>query len=621
MKKALALVLVLIFAVSSLVGCGDDARKKGSGNFTDVDYKVNEEAAKYSDSSEMPDWTGKQLELTMWYGAGSYSLKRNNIAKNDVVTDEIARVTGVRFSEDSYDNGGDMQDAKIAKIIAADTWPDVVMGCQGNVLEDLIAEDLLYDLTDLIPKYMPNLNALMEKGDFMKSTREDGKIYELYLNAPIEYMYPDMDSELIMRRKNPVSHGTSVLIRDDILKMLKPEAFTQDELISKFEQNGGFTEEEILNASFSSKEEFYQFLRDIKALNLKEGNREVYATYALSGSDNWDLLYYLTGGLYGYSGNSYFTYYDVETEKIEYMYDKPLFKDVLKDITELVREDVISQDSLVDNRAMFEEKCANGQYAILYGSTAPDVDTLNKNAKGYKYRKVNINIPNNENKFMLIANQFAGGYGYGFLKNRIKEEDMAQVLRYFDFMLTDVGQKLAAWGPKSAGLFEETEQGRRFINKELEAQAVYGEANDSMLNYGLMNKQWPGYPMGENRWDPIYVYDFVPNLTRMNYYYSTGTYNPATRIQGIDPAIWTLTNYVDEIARFWSARTAFEEDLTKIMTAKNDQEFETYYNKMVETGRRNGLSEDALAEANDVWRNQINKDYIGNIDEYVKNKK
>ena len=85
MKKVLALVLALVVMATALVGCGDNTVEKSEGNFTDVDYKVNEEAVKFEDSSDMPDWTGNQLELTMWYANGSYSGKKNNISTDDVV--------------------------------------------------------------------------------------------------------------------------------------------------------------------------------------------------------------------------------------------------------------------------------------------------------------------------------------------------------------------------------------------------------------------------------------------------------------------------------------------------------------------------------------------------------
>ncbi len=622
MKKVLALILAMLLMSSALVGC-DKNGGETTGEISDV--AVNELADTVEDSSDLPDWTGKKLDLTMWYGTGSYSLNRNNISTNDVVTPEIYRVTGVKFADDSYDNNGETMDAKMAKVIATDSWPDVIKG--GQNMETLIEQDMLWELSELIPKYMPHLYQWMQMGDFMKSKRDDGKIYEIDLNPPIDYAYPDMDPELLARTQSPASNTGYVFVRDDILKQFKPEAYTQDELVEIYNKNGKFTKDEILNASFSSKEEFYQFLRDVKALGIKAGNRDVYGTYAFAASDNWDFLTVLAGGLNGWncfggSGpmNNYFTYYDVETEKIEYMIEQDFFKETMRELTQLIQEDVISQDSLIDNRATFEEKCASGQYAVLYGGTAPDVNTLNKNSNGYKYRKVILNIPYNTEKFMPIVNKLAGSYKFAFLKNEIAEEDLPQVLRFFDFMLTDVGQKLTQWGPRSAGLFEETENGRRFTNKEIEAEAVYGESNDSQLKYGLNNKQWPGYPTGPNKWQPIYIYDFVPNIARMNHFYSTGVYEPIEIVQSVKPDVYNFKSYVPETEEFWAARTSFETAMTKIMVAKNDEEFETLYQNLIDVAVSNKLTPETLEKINDAWVNDANKDYMHNVEDYLKSK-
>ena len=209
----------------------------------------------------------------------------------------------------------------------------------------MIEEDMLWDLTELIPEYMPHLQALMDKGDFLKSAREDGKIYEIKLSPYITYAYPEMPQELIARTAMPSSDTSYVYVRDDILKKIKPEAYTQEELVKIFSENGKFTEEEILNGAFNSKEEFFDFLRSVKDLGLKSGNREVYATYALSGSDNWDFVTYLAGGLNGYNviagtQNNYFSYFDVESEKVEYMFKQEHFKAILKELTELVQEEI-----------------------------------------------------------------------------------------------------------------------------------------------------------------------------------------------------------------------------------------------------------------------------------------
>ncbi|MBE7023185.1 MAG: hypothetical protein E7412_01830 [Ruminococcaceae bacterium] len=619
MKKAIAFLLALVVMSSLLVGCGDKSTSENAVDANDIPFNVM--AEEYDDISDMPDYTGKKLELKVWYCLGSYAPNRNKVATKDVVTPEVARVTGVTITpEGSFDNGGDTQDAKVAKVIATDTWPHLLIGCQKNTMAQLIEEDLVYDLTDLIPKYMPNLNKLLEKDDFLNDSRIDGRLYEITLSAPLEYVYPDMSPELIARNSNPKSDTGYVYVRDDILKKLKPDAYTQKELQAIFDKNHTLTKEEILNGAFNSKEEFFDFLRQVKDLNIKVGNRKVYPTYARTGSDNWDLMTQLLGFLNGYNmyptgGENYFTYYDKQTGNIEYMFQQPDFKESIKEITALVQEDIVSQDSLVDNRASYEEKCANGEYAVLYGGGVPDIATINKNAEksGYQYRKVILNIPFNTEKYVNVKNNLTGGTKYAVLKNAVSEEDLPHVLRFIDFMATDVGQKVVQWGPKSAGLFKETENGRRYTDPELEACMVNGEANQRDLYYNLNNKAWPGFPLATNRWQPVYIYDFTPNEAALNRFMSTGLYNPIEYVQGIRYDIYNLASYNEGAEKFWNARAAFETALTKILTAKNDQQFESLYNDMVGVAERNGLTDKTLKELNDLWKNDLNKDYMDNL--------
>ena len=156
---------------------------------------ANELANTVEDSSDLPDWEGKKLDLRMWYGSGTSSLKRNNKPTEDVVIPEIFRVTGVKFSEDSFDNGGELMDAKIGKIIAGNDWPDIVMNPERAVLDKMIAGDMVYDLTELIPKYCPNLMAMNEKNkdrifreNNIDSINKDNPYVPIQLSRNIEYI-------------------------------------------------------------------------------------------------------------------------------------------------------------------------------------------------------------------------------------------------------------------------------------------------------------------------------------------------------------------------------------------------------------------------------------------------
>jgi len=215
MKKLLAFLMVVVVMGSLMTACKDETKEAAQSGSND--FAVNEAGNTVSDSSDLPDWQGRKLELTMWYGQGTSSVKKNHKAENDVVTPEIFRVTGVKFSEKSFDNGGELMDAKISKIIAADDWPDVVINPERAILEKMIEADMVYELTDLIPKYCPNLNNMInldKENPCLKSERADGKLYHLITSSSVEYMNPDIDPALLARVKAPVDPIGFVYVRD-----------------------------------------------------------------------------------------------------------------------------------------------------------------------------------------------------------------------------------------------------------------------------------------------------------------------------------------------------------------------------------------------------------------------
>ena len=295
------------------------------------------------------------------------------------------------------------------------------------------------------------------------------------------------------------------------------------------------------------------------------------------------------------------------------MFKQPFFKDVLKDFTKLVQDDIASPDSLVDNRAAFEEKVNSGQYAVLYGQALPNQEVLNAAGKSFKYRKVYLNIKPNKDKYLFNKAPTSSGGRYAILKSKIKEEDLPQVLRFFDFLVSDAGQKLAYWGPRSAGLFTEENGVRRFTDSKLEAESVYNEPNEMRTYYNLEAKAWPIYPSTQSLYQPKLVYDIKPQKSVANKYFSMGTIEIPETVASKSGNIWEFDGYgVKNVSKFWAARQSFENALTKIFIATNDQEFEALYKEMIATAERNGLTDDTLKEINDAFMT-LNAEYMDNL--------
>ncbi len=622
MKKISAIILVIVMVFTMLAGCGESNEQTPGQTVSESGVAVNEMGNMVEDSSDLPDWTGKKLDLIMWYGMGTSAVHRNNKPTEDVVSPELFRVTGVKYSEESFDNGGELMDARIAKIMAANDWPDVIVDGENAVLEKMIEADMIYDLTDLIPKYCTNMSAIAKSGgvDLMQSNRSDGKIYTLPMGFPLKNTAPDLDRNVAARFIVPTEPNSYIYVRDDILRMIYPEAKTQQEIEDIYMTNGRFTKEEIMDVPINSKEDFFNFLYEIKKLNVKEGNRDVYPFYVYDGIDNWNLLANL-GAIYGYcipqSGANYFTYWDKESGKVDYMFKQPFFKEILRDWTMLLRDEIVSEETLVDSRAQFEEKVNNGLYAILYGTALPEQNALNTNlenaGKDYKYRKVYLNIPINNEKFLFTDNEVASG-SFAIVKNTVKEEDLPQILRFVDFAFSEAGQKLTHWGPRSAGLWKEENGKRIFTDKELEANLVYDEANDKGIYYGIGNI-WPGYPrVANSRFIPKLIYDFQLNPSMVNRFFSMGTVEEAELVRANAPNIWAFDGYgVEGVQKFWQSRQAFEDALLRIYVSENDAEFEKFYSDMIKVAEQNGLTDETLAEINKAYETSINKGYMENI--------
>lgn len=626
--KRLISVLLVAMMVCGFVGCSKGANTGVTGGT--VDFAVNEIGNTVDDSSDLPDWTGKKLSLRMWFGAGNGNVRRNLIPTEGVVNEELYRVTGVKFDEDtSFDNGGESFDAKVAKNIASNDWPDVLVQVEDP---RFVEEGLVYDLTDLIPKYCPNIVALANKTgvDYLDYFRDKntGRIYKVPIQSMnFSYNMPDLNKEDLILVEPPVDPIGYVYVRDDVLKMLYPNAKSQTEIEELYMKNGGFSMEEILDVPINSKEDFFKFLYDIKKLGLKDGNTEIYPTFIADGLDNWALLSNL-GFLYGYNINNgydanYFTYWDKETNQIEYMFKQDFFKEMLRDYTKLVQDGIASPESLVDTRSVFEQKVNNGHYAVIYGATSvPNLETLNAQNEGFKYRKVYINVPFNNEKFVYTTSPNIWGESMMIMNNgRIKEEDLPQILRFVDFVFSEAGQKLTHWGPRSAGLWTEEDGKRTFIDKELEAKILYGAANEKDVYYGLQNgvnnSSWPGSPvMGASRYNPKIMYEIERTPSLASKFFSVGMHQDGNALKsGVSycPNVWYFTNYVKGAKTFWDARQEYEDSIKKVFTAKDNKEFEKLYKDLVFFAETNGLTDKTLTEINTFYADVYNVNYMDNI--------
>ena len=644
--KVVAFCVALLVLAVSITGCSTQTNNEDPSSApTDEDQPKAteqpdvEEPKNYwdlldsvDDTSDLPDWTGKQLKLIEWLGHGSGSAD-HPVAVQDVVSPEAKRVTGVELDiENSFDNGGSSIDVKLSLLAVADDWPHIINTSSTDLIKDLVSSGELYDLTELLPEYCPHIMELFNVNNDNKvkekiTANVSDRFYFVPNEASKEFMYeayknnPDFDKEKWSRiaPPAPAMGWHRIFVRDDILKKMYPNAKSQDEIEALYMKNGKFTKEEIFDVPIQSTEDFIQFMKDMKALideeKIMENGKPVEVAYAAFGGDNWPVMACFIPDYLGVPGGpDYFTYFDKKAGKIVRTIDQSWFKEAIHEYQKLVNTGVVSKESLLENSAVFTEKLNSAQYALTYAWLKPDANALKDAGKTFRYRQLWLDMPYNYEQYASIAGPKGNDLNIGIFKDSVSEEDLPQVLRYLDYMASDIGSRLQFWGPRSAGLFTEENGVRVYTDKELEDSMVYDSDNDKNVYYNLYNRfsptnkyaAFPIYPVGAvaNLDHPKYAYNNINlNVGKADTYFQPGMLEGLSEADHVIFAEQgqSLQNFGDQWNMFGKGRDAFEKALTAPLAAEDDAQFEELWNELARTTDSVGLSESMIAELNTIF--------------------
>ena len=291
-----------------------------------------------------------------------------------------------------------------------------------------------------------------------------------------------------------------------------------------------------------------------------------------------------------------------------------------------------SEEALIDNKAAFDQKKNNGEYAILYGLNAPPTqDVLAAGGKDYAYRKVFVTIPTDTERFgnARSINIGADLVGMVFFKNMLNESQLEQILRAIDFGYTDAGMKFAQWGPEKSGLYEVKEDGSFiFTDEKFETAIAYDGDQDVLYDYGYSSfppiAVLAGNVKGRlNKFHEQMVYQPIKDANRAPENYMTKfkySYAEPNEELPILDFMWHIYNFtadVEGIKTLWSARQGAEDAFTHCLAAKTDEEFEKAFEELIAFEERNGYTDEALEEANKVFIEKNGGD-ISKLTDYTK---
>lgn len=629
-RRIIAAALLLSLCTASIGGCTKKAEDGGEG----LSSKINVDGNNVNVIDEMEDWQGKKMNLVYWFSNGDH-VSIGKKAQNTVVRDELTRVTGISWDEKkSFDNNGESTDAKISKIIATDTWPDVAYNLDVNIMTRLGNNDKIWDLTEYIPKYMDNYMKLVNSDEYTKKSYEDLKVdgkmwyWMQAAGGAAKYMNDSYSESDYQNLITPEETRAWIWVRDDILKTLYPNAKSQSEIKQMYLDKGEFSKEDLTDVTIGGYDELREFLEKINALGLTENGRKVWPFYTHDGGDNWNLLTQFNGIEGAPLGMAnYFSYYDVKTKKMVRTIDQDWFKKQMKFYNELINDGLAAKEALVDNKASFDQKKNNGEYAVFYGNDIPPTDEALKAAgKNFSYRKVLIDVPIDHSRFIKpnTSNRVFDGVRWTIFKtNNIKtEQDLEQVLRYIDFFYSEAGQKFSYWGPEKAGLYTvEADGTMKYTDEGLEQNLVYDNGNDALIKYGF--NSWPPaayeFRVFASKYNPKVVY-MKRGERSADQYLNAWRYSTVEAPQNypdlkVNFNLWNWSPYVDKVKGFWDSRTSIEEAVKLVFTSQNDEEFEKYYRDMVNAFEKNGLTAETMDEVNKAFK-EVNADYIETLENW-----
>jgi hypothetical protein len=595
------------------------------------------------DSSDLKTWTGKQLNLTVWYNDRTFSEDSEVI--RDVIWPEITRVTGITFdAEASFANSEQTPQQKLALLAAADDFPHLLYRYRETE-EDFIQLGRLgkiYDLTDLHDEKLPNVVEQFYTDPIMRETYlgdlamelMGGRLYFVRMSIGKAIYKNDFGNLLTLEKMaqragapsvdnftwwagNPTGIDIPIYVRQDILDMLYPDNYSEEELKRIYMNGGEFTMDQMYDIPIVTLDDYFEFLRKIKELDLQVNGRDVIPTYAQPGAataDSWEVLKVTTGALMGFNGGmrgpDYFTYFNRQSDEMRYMFAEPWFKEALLKWNRAVREGLVGKEAFVQDSAAFNADRDTGIYAVTGFWNKPDQKVLDAAGTGFTYRKVFLGLNKNYDKFLFTESDALswGTQNWAIFKT-VPEEDLDQVLRFFNYMASDAGQKLTLWGPRSAGLFTERPDGTRRYNDTGVEDAMLNESRTLKdgWNYNLMQRSgeskrvgWPPYPSNQaNLYHPKLQYPYTRTPEGYASAMGPGRY-PEGRLRTLPSGGWSASDSIfryqaiPEIADFVKSRKAFEDQLIRCFVPDSDEQFEREYQKLLDIAREIGLTQETL---------------------------
>ncbi len=409
----------------------------------------------------------------------------------------VAR-TGVNATWDtSLGTAGKTADQAVAEWLAAGTTPEIISYSaifQESTWQKAMKEANLWRTWDAasIKKYLPNYVARLAKygvklEDVLPFNEFEGK--NVYIPMGFSFsQFPGLKT--LPEAKAPGQNYYSVGMKDDILKMIYPKARTEAELQALFAKQGSLSPKDITaDIPLKNTEDLYQYLKKVKALNLKVGDKPVIPAALSSQSESLGSIDWSLRTIIGYHWEWPIVFTNPPTfEGSKFLRWKDDYGSYLRWWNKLYNEGLLDPEIFVMKNDQYFAKMINGEYAVA-NFWMPIADARKKGQEStpkYGYRFFPLFYGGIKDIFNNTVGYMSLGGSPLVITKKVKDADLAAVMKWVDWYFTEEHDLLSFWG--TPDMYTGTGKDRRYKAgfEDLTNWAVYGQmSGKDGLYYGL----------------------------------------------------------------------------------------------------------------------------------------
>jgi len=487
----------------------------------------------------------------------------------DYYNSVIVQRTGVDATWQNSALTGKTGPQLISEWTAAGTMPEVVQYAaliQETTWSTPWVEQRLswtWDVTK-VKQYLPGYVARLAKyGVKIEDVLPFNKFKDENWYIPMGFNFAQFPSLSTMEEAKAVGiNYYAVGLRDDVLKRIYPAAKTEAELQQVFAKNGKLTIQDVVgDIPLKNLEDLYQYMRKVKALNMKVGDKPLIpgalsAQSEALGSIDWSLR-----TIIGYHWQWPIIYQNEPSfQGSFFLRNGADYGEYLRWWNKLYNEGLMDPEIFVMKNDQYFAKATNGEYAVVnFWAPINDARRVGKE-RGYGFRYLPL-------FYGQLKQIYNNQWGYRSLQasplmitTKVTQENLAKVMKWVDWYMSEERDELAFWG--SPDMYTGTAKNRRYKPefKEVEDWAVYGvqSAKDGVY-YGLQHT----YSLPTNEYQTVKLPIGGINFFGMNFTYPDGP----NYVYQKDPAKLAALQDIWNVSADTVVRAAYDE--VKLWTYAN----------------------------------------------------